>query len=273
MRQTLAHHGDPIEREYSEFLDARLPSYGILWSHFVGNNGKSEVIPLSLSEEHQALRHEVNQFTYSAIESAIVAQRCQAKVSTFVESYSQKHHLSGNEYLDLSELLFSYYAHLGRIRDLIEKLGAAIDLPGLAHDLDEYYKQRNNILHEARVPMMLTGDAIGIVPPEGLIGSGRQWGKKKLWATKDDLDMHDVASLVAETTDAMLVRLETALARAHSQLMSGPLRVVADALDRLPGQANVSFLPSGSIHADTSFDGFDIKNVRFELIDPQDKNG
>jgi hypothetical protein len=267
MRQTLGAHGDPVEREYSKFLDERLPSYAKLWSYFVGNDGNSQLMPVPLNDEHSTLRHQVNQFTYSCIESAIVARRCEARATAIAASYAHKHKLAADEYLDLSEALFSYYTQLGRVRDLVEKLGIAIKLPGLASELDEYFKQRSNVLHEARVPLMLTGDALGITPPEGAVEASDRWGKNKLWAMQDDLDVKDLVPLITDTTDAMLAQLESALARAFAQLMSGPLRRVADALDKPLDQDHAPMLTSGSASLST-FDGSpdqeSLGNARFE---------
>jgi len=249
LQDDLASNGDPLEREYAAFLRDRLPSYGLVWSHFVGNDGSSDLpgVP-GLTPALELMRGQVNQLSYSAMESAIIAERCNTKIGSLTAGYALTGSLTADAYLDLSETLFGYYAHLGRIRDLVEKMGAAIGLPRLAEKLDEYYKQRNNILHEARVPMMLTGNAIGIVPPEGAADDEKKWGKNRLWTAKERLDMRDVSPLIKETTDAVLQKLEDAFASAYSHLMDSPLRIVANSLKNyMSPETPSSILPSGSI--------------------------
>ena len=114
---------------------------------------------------------------------------------------------------------------------------------------------------------MLTGDALGITPPEGAVEASDRWGKNKLWAMQDDLHVKDLVPLITDTTDAMLAQLESALARAFAQLMSGPLRRVADALDKPLDQDHAPMLTSGSASLST-FDGSpdqeSLGNARFE---------
>ena len=126
--------------------------------------------------------------------------------------------------------MFSFYAHMGRLHDLVEKLGAAIGDTALGKDLTELYTQRNNVLHEARAPMLLVGGNVGVVPPAGKADNPNRWGKHRTWSDLDRLEMVELATLLAETLNEAISLLENALARAYSRMHSSPLKDIAEKL-------------------------------------------
>jgi hypothetical protein len=247
-RQTLSIGGDPLERAYASFLNERLPSYERIWSHFIGNDGQSEMptVP-GLSDELDRMRQKVNQFSYSAMESALGASRCRDQVEAIVSRTASEEALSAHDFLDLSTQLLAFYAHLGRIHDLVEKLGFSIRLPDLARPLKEYYQQRNNVVHEARLPMIFLDGSIGVVPPEGLADDSQRWRKNQMWTSKWDSIHAELVSLISDTFEGVLRNLESAFATAFSSLMSSPLVAVANLLELPAKPLNIATAPSGTL--------------------------
>lgn len=227
MGQTLADHGDLLERRHAGFLAARLPQYEILWAAFVGNDGSSQLPEVSgLPEEWQKVRAAVNQYAYTAAESAIVADHAAARLGQLAEKVAGARALSADDYLSLSATVFAFYGHLGRARDMMLKLGTSIRNPALAAPLNEYYQQRNNILHEARVPLILLDGIIAIVPPEGEKPDSLSWRRDSLWSDAERFVVRDLNPLINKTLEGFLSCLNGALAKAHSHLMLTPLRAV-----------------------------------------------
>jgi hypothetical protein len=58
--------GDPLEREYSDFITARLPGYYYqIWSAYIGNDGQANPIFIDLREDDKARRDLFLQHHYS----------------------------------------------------------------------------------------------------------------------------------------------------------------------------------------------------------------
>lgn len=141
-------HGDPIEREYATYIGASLSGYEKIWSGYLGNDGKSWLPPLPDHPNHDERRRQLtSQYTYSCLESVLALElilRDTADINTsgFSESRGR------DDYLRMANLFLAFYAHVGRIRDLVGKLGDMWGDGNLADKLDEYYGQRSNVLHE-----------------------------------------------------------------------------------------------------------------------------
>ena len=100
---TLRTHGDALERAYSDFLAERLPSYERIWQDFIGNDGNAQLPELpSLSTALQLRRVQISQFTYSAIESVVLARRSLESIRRTLDS-SEDAGLTVDRLLDLSD--------------------------------------------------------------------------------------------------------------------------------------------------------------------------
>lgn len=248
MKQSLEMNGDPIERTNFPFLGRTFPSYVRIWETFIGNDGLSELPVLQgVDPADLQLRSKVNQWSYTAVESAIVAERCATSLYNIWDQFKPTDSLSVDAYVTLSADLFAFYGHLGRIHDAIEKLGYAVRLKELHYPLGEYYAQRNSVLHEARLPMMIGRGMLGIVPPAGRDDSVDSWQKNQLWSTKDRLQVKDLGPCVRETADKAFALTETAFGLVMGVLSGAAGKSIRIALENSEVQPAQSFVPSGSI--------------------------
>jgi hypothetical protein len=211
MTQSLRQDGDPLEREYADFIESRLPAYAQLWADYIGNDGTSG-LPYrgELSDEVNERREYTAQDLYTALVCVICAMRLVDKKSSVT---------SLTEYLDVIDRLVGYYAHIGRLRDCLKHVGKRWELPKLAVPMEEIYQQRNSSLHDPLSPMTELYGRPAFVPPRGGLDP-KQWGPKSKWSESNRLTFEGVDQYLCEDFDSLLRTLNSILARLHSQVCS-----------------------------------------------------
>jgi hypothetical protein len=167
MRFDLEHDGDALERAHAQWIRERIPAYAEIWTEFIGNDGKCQLplqdqLPADVAKKRLAVAHR----NYTALESVLGAKRI-VEQSWGVVIPPLLTPESVTIYLDAINAFVGFFAHMGRIHDQVRDLEGTFKAFGLADPLHEFYRQRNVILHEAKVPAAIINGVLAIEAPAG----------------------------------------------------------------------------------------------------------
>jgi hypothetical protein len=216
MTFTLDMHGDPLERAFATIIAAYTPSYQKIWAQIVGNDGHSQLpVIAGLGAADTLLRAHSSQCLYSVLESTVGADLVVQDVSKFapIDLASED---GPTAYLRLGTLWLGFWAHVGRIRDLVITLGELWGLPDLGSSLNEYYQRRNVAMHAAGVPGWFIEGALAVLPLEGATPDWQTWGASRLWCDADVRHAELITDYLAETHREMRSKTNDALERLYS---------------------------------------------------------
>lgn len=186
MSWKIKEHGDILEKEYSDFILSSLLSYSKIWELYVGNNGKAYLPEIkNMSNEENERRIEFSEYHYTCLESAILLD---------IISKSDLRIDSIKDYLNVLKDLMAFYAHCGRIRDCLIKICNLFlsknETESITKGLEEYYQQRNNVLHGKKMPYSINE---GLFLTPRIKGeeeeNNNSWSSSKKW---DDFDKNDL---------------------------------------------------------------------------------
>ncbi len=184
----LSEHGDAIERLYSDYIESRLSGYKKIWESYIGHNGAGSYLEIpSIGQEERDRRDLFVQYHYTCLESIISMLEILEKIE-----HAQEVSLAAQEgiksYIDCLNLFIAFYAHSGRIKDLVEKMASNWGQGNLGNSFNEFYQQRNNVLHESKLPVAFIAEVIAILPPEGAQEDPKKWGRGRIWANAKEDD-------------------------------------------------------------------------------------
>ena len=249
MLQSIRTHGDLLERGYADFIESRLQGYALFWSRAIGNDGSSRLLsPDAVSAETKERRERSAQDSYTILESLICAHRAVAQLeeidwNAFDQTRGLDIHLASvNSFM-------VFYAHLGRARDCISRIGETWGMPGLEDDLVDLYRRRNVVLHGAKIPFLIIDAALAIVPPRGSAEDSREWGRGSRWTDADRMNcedivvhckelLHDVTNLINDLYCRVIPAIPKELVTALEAANSNTLNYQA------PGISSSIFVPS-----------------------------
>jgi hypothetical protein len=158
MELDISKHGDILERNYSGLIDQRLPAYSEIWKRFIGNTGKGRMIEIpNLQEDEERKRIIFSQYHYSCFESIVGMNLLVGRISSTSIS-------DIDEYVQINNDFLSFQAHAGRIRDCVRRMGELFGLDNLDKGLNDFYQQRNEVLHGCKVPYMIIEGMLAIPP-------------------------------------------------------------------------------------------------------------
>ena len=184
-------NGDFLERMSAEQTGRYLPGYLYFWARFIGNNGKSEFLPMpDTAADANVLRELFWEHTYTIFESIALCWRIEDELSECRQVDTLE------EYAGNLNQWMAFYAHLGRIHDMAEKVAAVFKGNGLYEPFDNFYRQRHIALHYPKVPMA-TLDSVLLAPRLG--DKPEEWHKGLRWreATPEKFEL--VSDIVSST--------------------------------------------------------------------------
>lgn len=166
-------YGDLLEKEFAEKIEQRIPSYAKIWAKYIGNDGDAHALAMQGAKE-------------GVLESR---QKCWQRIYTLFESLASCWDIEedflntkaidqAKTYVQYLNFWMAFYAHLGRIRDMVDKIANEIKKPELVAPLKKYWEQRHIVLHGPKVPLKCINNVVGV--PE-LGDEPRRWNDKMLW--------------------------------------------------------------------------------------------
>lgn len=207
----LSEHGDAIERSYSDFIESRLPGYIKIWESYIGHDGKGNYLEINnIGQDEKDRRNLFVQYHYTCLESIVSMNEIIGEMK-----HLRKVSLSDAEgirsYIGCFNLFIAFYAHSGRIKDLVEKMALSWGQKDLGKDFNEFYQQRNNVLHESKLPVAFIAEAIAILPPEGEEEDKKKWGGERIWANANEDDFEFINEYLTRFFEEILNRLNSFL--------------------------------------------------------------
>ena len=217
MLPDIGRNGDVLERGSADFIRQRLPEYNRLWSRYIGNDGRAQ-LPFedALSPNLQAKRKESAVFTYTALEAILCANEVVADIESR-QLGAEKRKVSTSDYLWALNGLVLFYAQIGRVVDALKHLSKLWHDNQLWKPLDEYYQQRNNVLHEASVPCRFEGNGLLlVVEPEGANPDERRWGAHRTWSDANNMVVSALPDLSARVFGTVVQLVNNAYGRLNA---------------------------------------------------------
>lgn len=205
MELDITKHGDALEREYAVFITTRLQAYDLIWKKYIGNDGTANLIAVSaLDQDENRERQLFAQHHYSCLESIIcmklIVEESEARIINDI-----------TDYIHINNDFLAFQAHAGRINDCLRKCGDHFDKGNVSKDLEEYYKQRNTVLHGCKLPFLIVYGVLAIPTPKGVEEDRSRWNDKKSWKDAEQDDFDFMSSYMKETFDGIVKELNKAL--------------------------------------------------------------
>ena len=204
--------GDPLEKHFAEKIKQRIPSYAKIWAEYIGNDGAANALPMqSAKQDVLDSRDEYWQRFYTLFESLAFCWNIEAELAL-----TQK--IGGIEnYIRYLNLWMVFYAHLGRIHDMVEKIAGKLKRPDLVKRFEEYWKQRHIVLHGPKIPLKCINNVI-TVPT---LGNGiRSWNDKMSWEELGRADFKQINECVTLILREIEPELDRFIAEIRKQLPS-----------------------------------------------------
>lgn len=201
----LKRFGDKLEKKYSTLIDERLSAYELIWKLYIGHDGRGRYINIPhLADNEKIRRDNFCQFHYTCLESVIC-------LSHIKDSITTQKTASFENYLDVINKLLAYQAHTGRIRDLLKEMGILFDIPNLHKELEEYYQQRNEVLHGRKLPFLEIAGDYAIPRIKGAEPNDKNWHDKKSWFDVSPEDFIFLSDYFKENFDKITKLLNASL--------------------------------------------------------------
>lgn len=207
MPLTLKDYGDAIEKDYAVFIESRLPGYYKIWQTYVGHDGNGHPLKIDgISEEDEGKRNRFVQYHYTALES-IVSMLDILNTLSQLGIVSLDSEEGRKNYICSLNFFMAFYAHAGRIRDLVKKMSEIWNQAYLVQKFEEFYQQRNNVLHEAKLPIAFVEEALAILPPAGKVDEPEKWGRNRIWYKVDDNHFEFLQDFLKKFFEEILTQL------------------------------------------------------------------
>lgn len=157
MKWDIRIHGDGLERKYADFIEKEFHTYKQIWELFIGNKGNATIADMeNISNELNEERIRFSELLYTCLESLICL-----KILTDSSNNGEEHvpNLSIQELLKTKNNIILYFAHIGRINDMIHDIFKlkkqflkGCDINKLTNELKEFKNLRKRVLHNKIIP-------------------------------------------------------------------------------------------------------------------------
>jgi len=214
---TLEEHGDFLERQFSQFILEKIPTYSQIWCMYIGNDGTAHAAEMiehrgegfrKISEIEQQRRINYSEYQYTLLESLLLLDHLLKKDYHIRENF--------HDYFDLQNNFLAFHANSGRIRDNIRKMLFLFFEDGrnpgrlneraneLLNYLDDYYQQRNEVLHGKKLPFGSFEGELLIAKPKGEEEKKSLWESKRNWDDFEERDLEFAIEYLDETFNGLI---------------------------------------------------------------------
>lgn len=207
---SLKTHGDIIERHFADRINKVFPAYEMIWSKYIGNDGHAQSLPMAYgSRGAEASREKIWQRFYTILESVAICWDIEEELEQIKEINSVKIYTKNlNQWM-------AFYAHMGRIHDMIKGIANVLKRPNLLKPFDDYWQERNIVLHGPKVPMKFIYNVL-TVPSFG--ENPRKWNDKMVWSELGSADFDFIAAGVTSILRGLEPKLERLFAELYKVL-------------------------------------------------------
>lgn len=192
-------NGDYLEFNYKDTIRQLIPNYEVIWGSFIGHYGNGRMIPLKeLTSEEKETRENFAEYFYTCMESIVC-------INHIAEGCTTLDITKPAEYLDLLNLFISFQAHAGRIKDNAKKSLILYfeknKVDNLISRLDDVYEQRNQVLHNKKLPIRIEDSLVLIATPMGKENSLEKWNSKMNWSKFQESNFNFLSDYLKTTKD------------------------------------------------------------------------
>ena len=207
---SLKTHGDIIERHFADRIHEVFPSYEILWSRYIGNDGHARSLPMPHgNRKTEESREKCWQRLYTILESVAICWDIEEELENIKEINSVKIYTRNlNQWM-------AFYAHLGRIHDMVKAIANELTRASLLKPFNDYWQERNIVLHGPKVPMKFVCNVLK-VPSFG--ENPRKWNDKMVWSQLGPADFDFITAGVTSILRGLEPKLERLFAELNKVL-------------------------------------------------------
>lgn len=163
----LKSNGDLIEQHFADRINKVIPAYTKLWAEYIGNDGKANALPMPKTKKNaEESREKYWQRFYTILESLAICWDIEE------ELHQIKNITSFKVYAKNLNQWMAFYSHMGRIHDMVKRTAEELKRDDLLKPFDDYWKERNIVLHGPKVPMKLVYNELAVA---SLGESPRDW--------------------------------------------------------------------------------------------------
>jgi len=204
----LKEHGDPLEKEYADFIHAYFRTYEEVWKLYIGNKGNNTKADIpGYPNEREMKRQTFSEHTYTILQSVILLHRLISK-----DSFINATFITPSDRLDLQDNLLLFFTHLGRIRDNVEDASTCLlntNTKEITVILDEFYHKRHILIHGKMIPIIFKSSGEILIPVLSKTGvdiSG--WNHKQHnWADISNMNTESLETTVTQLYWDLLPKL------------------------------------------------------------------
>jgi hypothetical protein len=137
-------NGDPVEKKYGNIFSF-MNSYKRIWDIYIGPKNR---FIINNNDEPRIL---YSQYSYTILESMV----CMLRIKVLYSEPIIIKEFDSDIWIDFINAFITYYSHVGRIRDCSKKIGNIYKLENIDEKFEELWLERNTVLHEHRLPMLI----------------------------------------------------------------------------------------------------------------------
>jgi hypothetical protein len=207
---TLKSNGDVIERNWSDRIHGIFPSYERFWLDYIGNDGFARSLPMPGADKGaRKSRKKYWQRVYTILESVASCWEIENDLAEIEEIKSVKiYHRNIN-------LWMAFYAHVGRIHDMVKGISKDLHRQDILKPFEDYWKERHIVLHGPKPPMQFVYNALTL---PALGEQPRKWNDKMLWSELGQADFDFLAKGISSILRGLEQRLERCFAELYKVL-------------------------------------------------------
>jgi len=216
MEYNLQEHGDALEKIASDFIRSHFSNYELVWKSYIGNKGNNKKADIPNYEDEKR-RQNFSEYSYTVLESAFIMHK-------IVKSKILSNSITAiDEYIEFNKSFISFFAHLGRINDNINRAANELDksyVAELKNKLDFLYKARHIVIHGKVIP--ITQDELGLVQiPQFHTDSSNffGWTKEKTWNDAIIITKKYAEDVVAKYFNELIEILNSAYGHFYDEIM------------------------------------------------------
>jgi hypothetical protein len=202
--------GDWIERENAKWIRIHIPEYEEIWSRVVGHDGKGQPLPpnpnLAVSEFDRPAFYQAHYTVLITLLNLDALATGYDKDLPVVETPA--------DYLHLQRDITDFMAHVGKIRDMFKIMDATMRTgPKVWKTFDDFYAQRNNVLHSA-VPCIIIDSGLPQLPQPGSKEENvRDWTDSSYWDDWRNMRFKLVSEFFPQTVSELVALVRSALSK------------------------------------------------------------
>jgi hypothetical protein len=201
-------NGDVVEAQYAGWIRERIPEYEELWARVIGHDGKGQPLGVNPGLSLAGFKREAFfQAHYTVLITLLNLDKAARNYDKELPTIKD-----AEDYLKLHRDITSFMAHVGKIRDMFKIMDGALPQgPSTWKRFDDFYSQRNSVLH-GPIPCITLDAGLPCLPqPASRVATNTEWSDKSYWKDLENYRFKAVSEFFPETVRDLLPLVRAAL--------------------------------------------------------------